>query len=333
MEGCDNRKQMSTISKLASAYHNLAVLLDAGVPILRSLDTVTEGLQGNLKRAFRELRASASDGNTLAESMARRSNVFAELDVMLVETAETAGKLPESFNMLSDWYGFRNRMTRLILSGLLLPLLVLNIAAFVAPLPRFILGGLTLGGYLFESVSILACIYVPAGIIVVVLILSRKTAELRRIVDIIALRIPLLGKGIWQLSICRYCRAFNMLHKAGVPITECLSKATAATGNSVVSELFRGGAVSAAAGNVAHEGFSRELPSEYLDLWRVGEESGELDKTVDKIAEIAGDRAEHLLKQFGLWLPRFVYVLVCVILIMQIFKLAATMLGYSSGGF
>ena len=96
-----------------------------------------------------------------------------------------------------------------------------------------------------------------------------------------------------------------MLYKAGVPITECAVKAPELTGNLVISGLFKGCAASAAAGNITCDGFSRRLPLEYLDLWQTGEQIGELDKMVDKIAEIAADRAEHLFTEFARWLPRF----------------------------
>ncbi len=75
-------------SKFALIYHDLAVLLDAGLPILKSLDTVSEGLQGHLRKIFSNLSKSVSKGNTFADSMAEYPKVFDRLDVMLVKLAE-----------------------------------------------------------------------------------------------------------------------------------------------------------------------------------------------------------------------------------------------------
>ncbi|MGD2095570.1 MAG: type II secretion system F family protein, partial [Phycisphaerales bacterium] len=112
------------------------------------------------------------------------------------------------------------------------------------------------------------------------------------------------------------------LYKAGLPIKECATQATELTGNMAVSDMFRGGVASIEAGKTAYEGLSRKLSKEYLELWYIGEETGELDKTVDKIAEISGDKAELFFTQIAKWLPRLAYVLVCIILIIQIFRTA-----------
>ena len=115
-----------------------------------------------------------------------------------------------------------------------------------------------------------------------------------------------------------------MMYKSGVPIIQCASNAPKLTGNAVISGLFQGGAVSTKAGSIISEGFSNNLPSEYLELWRTGEESGGLEKMIDKIAEISGDKAEHLFTEFSKWFPRIVYYLVCIFVIIQILRLATS---------
>jgi len=151
-----------------------------------------------------------------------------------------------------------------------------------------------------------------------------NTGLFRRLLDALILRIPLLGQAVRQLSICRYCRGFNMLYKAGVPIKDCAAQATELTGNLIIADMFKGGATSIAAGKMAFEGFSNRLPLDYLNIWQTGEQIGELDKMVDKIAEISGDRAELLFTEFAKWLPRLIYALVAVVLIIQIFKMAGS---------
>ncbi|MFB0525187.1 MAG: type II secretion system F family protein, partial [Phycisphaerae bacterium] len=120
--------------KLAVAYYNLSIMLDAGMPLLRSLDTTAAGLKGNLKNAFSVLAKRASAGDSLAETMRKHPWVFAPLDVMLVEVAEMSGNLPQSLKHLSQWYEFCNRLKHIIISGLLLPAVIITIAAPIIPL-------------------------------------------------------------------------------------------------------------------------------------------------------------------------------------------------------
>jgi type II secretory pathway component PulF len=315
---------MSVTKKLPTIYHNLSTLIEAGVPILKSLDSITEGLQGRLKKIFSGLRESISLGYNIADSMAKYPKVFAGLDVMLIKAAEISSELPKCFKLLSHWYEFRNRMKKKILSGLLLPFFIIHAAVIIIPLPAMILGETSMAEYIAIVVGVLGFLYLSIAIFFVVTKFIGNSGSTRFFFDALTLKVPLLGKAVKELSICRYCRGFNMMYKAGVPITECAAKALQLTGNTVISSLFQGGAASTAAGNIISEGFSYKLSSEYLDLWRTGEETGELEKMEDKVAEIAGNKSDHLFTEFAKWFPRFVYLLVCVFLILQIFRLATS---------
>jgi type IV pilus assembly protein PilC len=312
---------MTKTSKRAAFYHDLAVMLEAGLPILRSLDTVTSGLEGRLKKVFGDVRKSVSQGDSISEAMAKHKRAFGKLDVLLVHAAETSGNLPESFKSLADWYEFVSRLHRKMKAGLIFPILILNIAAFIVPLPRMVMGYMTLSEYFFSAFIVLAKFYMSFFMLFIIYKLMRSNRGLNQIMDILLIKIPILGKALFQLSICRFCRAFNILYKAGVPITESLTQATELTGNTVISGLFKGGAINTAAGNAAWEGFSKRLPPEYINLWQIGEETGGLEKTVDKIAEISGDNAYLLLSLCARWFPIIVYIIICIWMIIQYFKL------------
>ena len=318
---------MSSKTRLAQAYYDLSVMIDAGVPILRSLDIVIEGRQGYLKRVLTQIRASISKGSDLAAALAEHRNVFPVLDRMLIEAAETSGAMGASFKMLSEWHEFVHRITRRLIIGLIYPFLILHIAAFVFPLPSFILDGMTLEGYLLKAARILMFLYIPTAIVIVCLRLRERVPALGVPLDIIALRIPVLGQAVYHMSVCRYAKAFAMMYAAGVPIAEVTERATRATGNAVVARLFAGGAESVRAGGLAWEGYSRRLPPQYLHLFEIGEETGELDKTADKIAEIAGDRADLFFTAFARWLPVVVYVIIAAVLIYMIFALFGRVYG------
>lgn len=309
-------------SKLALIYHDLAVLLDAGLPIIKSLDTVSKGLQGHLRKIFSSLTKSVSQGNTFADSMAKYPKVFARLDLMLVKSAELSGELPNCFKMLSNWYEFRNRIKGILISGLILPILIFHIMVFIVPLPSMVLGKISTTEYMMQIAKVLGLLYLLIGITLAVYHSVPNNGLFRTLLDALILRIPILGQAVRQLSICRYCRGFNMLYKAGVPIKDCAAQATELTGNLIIADIFQGGAASIAAGNMAYKGFSNRLPLDYFNIWQTGEQIGELDKMVDKIAEIAGDRAELLFTEFAKWLPRLLYALVAVVLIIQILKMA-----------
>jgi len=305
---------------LAPAYHNLSIMLDAGVPLLRSLNTVGSGLDLRLQRDFLKLAESASKGTPLAETMAQSPKIFDPVDVMLIKAAETSGSLPESFKLLSQWHESSQRIRRKILSGMALPILLIHVMAFIVPVPGFVLGGWQIKLYLISVVEILSVFYIPAAIIFVILRMTPRTGPLRRLLDRLTLKIPLLGRAVYKLALSRYCWVFHMLIKAGVPITDCAEKAAAAAGNAVVTDLVKPAAASTKAGRPASDGLSTELPLDFLDIWRVGEETGKLDDVTKRLADNNAEAAEFWLNEFARWLPRLVYFLVCLLMIYYIFK-------------
>jgi len=309
-------------SPYALIYHDLAVLLDAGVPTLKSLNIISEGLKGRMKIIFSDLSKSVSQDNTFADSMAKHPKAFARLDLMLVKSAELSGELPNCFKMLSKWYEFKQRIKGILISGFMLPFMILHIMVFIVPLPALVLGKSSISEYLIGIATTLGSLYVFIGILLILYHSMPDTGIFRRLLDALTLRIPILGLAVRQLSICRYCRGFSMLYKAGLPIAQCARQATELTGNLIIADIFKGAAASIEAGNSAYEGFSRRLALDYLNLWQTGEEIGELDRMSSKIAEISGDRAELLFTEFAKWLPRLFYAMICLVMIIQILKQA-----------
>ena len=312
---------MGRAKELAIAYHELAIMLDAGMPMLKSLATVAGSFEGRTGRGFAALEEGVGRGSSVSETMKKHANLFASLDVMLVDAADTSGSLPLAFKMLSEWYDFCGRLKGVIISGLALPFMILHVAAFVGPLPFLLMGRMGIGGYIYQVLTTLAVFYVPAGVIFYIWRVMPSRGAVRRAFDFMVLKI--FGAAVRRLALSRYCRAFYMLYKAGVPITQCAQKASGVTGNLVVAELLKGGARSAEAGNLVCEGFSARLPADFLNLWRIGEESGELDKCLKKLADNTSDTAEHLLVEYARWLPRLIYFLVMVLLVMMILRGAA----------
>lgn len=307
----------------ATAYHNLSIMLDAGLPTLRALDTAVAGLRGHLPRVFSRLSQAVSKGEPLAQTMAKYPSTFAPLDVTIIDAAETSGSLPEAFKLLSDWYTFTDRMKRRMLSGLMLPLVVLSIAAFVSPGPDFLLGKITSVQYLGSVVKTLAIFFVPAMLVFIGMSLTKQQGLFRTIFDYAILRVPMFGRVIYKLAISRFCRAFYMLYKAGVPIIQSVDKAALVSGNAKIRSMLRGGVDSAKAGDQVSIGFSKKLPPEFIQIWQIGEESGSLDNCSKRLADIYADSAEMMLTELANWLPKIAYFLVILMIVYQIIMMAS----------
>jgi type IV pilus assembly protein PilC len=304
---------MTARIRLAQAYFDLATLLDAGLPILRCLDILIQGQQGGLRRALAHVRDTLSRGSSLAESMDRHRTLFPEMDRMLIQAGETAGTVGRSLRLLSEWHEFVHRITRRMMLAMFYPFMLFSAAACVLALPGLVLGQVTIWGYLRQVVGFLLFLYLPVLVVVVFVLLRERVPLLKWPLDLLALKVPVLGQAIYQASICRYARVFAMLYQAGVPIAEAAERATRVAGNALVARQFAGARESVRQGGPASEGFSARLPVEYRSLWQIGEETGDLDKTAAKIAEISGDRADLYFTTFATGLPKVIYFVLLAI--------------------
>ena len=301
-------------------YYNLSTMLDAGVPILRTLEVARQGSRRGIKRIISKIEETVRQGNTLAEAMKMHPKTFSHFDLSAIDAAERAGGLAEVFKLLSEWHEFVKKIRNRILSGLVLPAGILVIAAFVAPLPFLFLRSYSLSQSILESIRILATFIVPAAILYAIIKYTPKTGYLRYIIDSIALWIPILGKAIRYLAVSRYCSTFYILTKAGVPVVDTAFSATDACTNAVIADRLRGGALSARNGQPMSEGFREPISEGFIELWKVAEESGQMEQAVKKLADLNADSALLKFEQFGYWLPRFIYVLICIMIISLIFR-------------
>ncbi|MBN1393026.1 MAG: type II secretion system F family protein [Sedimentisphaerales bacterium] len=285
-------------AKLASVYGQLATLLGAGMPMTRSLDIIVNGCRGRLKKVFSAIDRDIGQGSQLHEAMAEHKSVFAPFDVAICRAAEQSGNLAESMKMLEQWYDFRAGMIRMLLSGLAYPLFILHIGFFLGPLPSAILGKTSWDTYFGNVLTALALLWGIVFVLFWLLKLLPQRGIVRKVFDFFLLQIPLLGRAIRDMAYARFCRSFYMLYSSGIPIVDAASTAVNMSGNAVVTMRLEGGAESVCSGEVMHKGFSKSVPMEIRNLWEVGEESGELDKTSRKLADMYLDSSQRWFKEF-----------------------------------
>ena len=318
---------------LALAYQNLSTMLEAGVPLVRSLNTITSGLEPRVRKAFAAVAEGVSKGNSLADTMRLNPRVFSPLDVMLIDAGETSGNLAELVGLLARWHELAGRMLRKMLMGFTLPVVVLTVAAFVAPVPNLVLGGWNFGSYLSTVAGILLSFWIPAAMIVLVIRATPRTGPLRRALDHLVLRVPLLGRAMYKLALGRFLWVFHAMCKAGVPLTDCCNMAISASGNAAVGDMFRPAAERVKAGEPMGQALPRRLPAEVVEMWKVGEETGNLDEVTRRLAEQSIEAAEFWLAEFVRWFPRFVYFLICLVMIYFVFQGYSQIYGNLLGGF
>ncbi len=304
-------------------YYNLSMLLNSGAPILRAISAAAQGLCGKYRRVASQMAEEVRQGQMLSDSMERHGKCFDPFDIEMIRTGEETGQLPEMLAELSRWHEFRRQNRRTIGAGMNLPIFILHTAALVIPVvshPRFWQGGRELMAYLLGVVGVLLFFYIPTAAILGILFLTPRRGPLRRVLDVLVMGIPVIGSAVANLSISRYSKVFAMTYGAGIPIVRASRQAANACGNWLMYKRFSGATQKAQAGENMSEGFARSLDYEFRETWKVGEESGELDRSAERLGKLYAQRAEFKFQMIAQWTPRIVYALICIYMVYKIFE-------------
>lgn len=289
-------------------YQNFSTLLDSGVPLLRALEVVRNSARGRCKRAMRIVEADVRTGRPLSESM-NDHRCFKPLDIGLIATGEETGQLAEVAAELGRWYEFCARMRSTIIGGLAYPALLIHSAAFIAPLIPAFLAGFNFDHYWQDVFGILAVFYVPLLVVLGIIYLTPRRGPLRMGLDKLLLMVPALGSAIKKLSASRYSTVFSMMYGGGIPILKAARQAPDACGNMIMARRFEGGAEAVERGQNMSEGFPRSLGEDFICIWQVGEESGDLDRSAARLGSRLAEEAERRITLIAQLLPRIIYIL------------------------
>ena len=295
----------------------LAALVDAGVPIVRSLDLMASQQRLPMfKRALLQIGLDVNQGTAMATAMRQWPKVFDKLSIAMVEAGEAGGVLDESLKRLAKLLEDNARLQNQIKGALGYPVAVLAIAILVflgmtifliptfagifedlgAELPLFTQLMVDLSALLRSSFSLLIA---GAGLIGIWLI-SRyyATHNGRRVIDRLILKLPLFGDLIMKTATAQFCRIFSSLTRAGVPILMSLEISSETAGNAIISDAILESRNRVQEGVLLSAALIRQkvLPDMALSMLAIGEETGEMDQMLSKVADFYEDEVSAAVK-------------------------------------
>ena len=317
---------------IATAYGQMADLLNAGVPMLRTLETlVRAGANRNLCEVFLRVRDDVAAGKTLAEAMGEHPTVFTPLHCAMIRAGERGGFLEEVLGNLADYIERQDELRSrvrgamiypvvLTLIGVILITLVLVILVpkfkkfFVnvsLPMPTVVL--FALSDLLVEQLPLLVSLLVLA----VIGIRAILRSEFGRLLwDRWRLKLPLVGGPMRMVSITRFCRILGTLLANGVPILQSLAISKDATGCSILAGGIEVAAENVKAGEPLADPLSKVglFPDEIIEMIAVGEESNQLEKVLLQIASTVERRTSRQVDQMMRLIEPLILVLLAAVI-------------------
>ena len=357
------------LKQLTQFTRQLSTLQDAGLPILRSLQILEQQQKpGLLKNVLGEVSGDVEGGATLSEAMAKHPKAFDRLYTNMVAAGEAGGVLDVILRRLADFMESSEKLKRKVKGAMVYPVAVILFAMgivtgiMITVVPKFKdifkdfetgMPGVTLmllkmsdfvvgkkdlaSGERVDTLPGWIIILVSPVAIFLLFKLIRQSKTGSYAMDAVSLRIPILGQILGKTAVARFTRTLGTLIAAGVPILEALSITRETSGNAVFAKAL----------GLVHdsiregESFAQPLRASkvvdglVVNMIDVGEETGELDKMLYKVADNYDDEVDALVGSLvSLLEPVIVVVLGGIVgfIVIALFLPLVKLIGAVTGG-
>lgn len=282
-----------------------ATLIDAGLPILRSLAILQEQVESAVfKEKIGKIARDIESGSTLSDALSKHPKVFDNLYVNMVRAGEIGGVLEAVLNKIAEFLEKRQAIIGKVRSAMMYPIVVVFLAACIVSfiliviVPKFKDIYDQLGAelplptqMLVQAGNVLATQthWVILGIVGLFFLLkkinSTKGGKYR--LDQIKLKVPVFGQLFRKSAIVRFAGTLSTLITSGVPILQALDICRETSGNEVVTRALNDVYDSVKDGETIHEPLSKckVFPPLVVHMVAVGEETGAIDQMLSKVAE------------------------------------------------
>lgn len=296
----------------------LATLQDAGLPILRSLNILEEQSKpGPLKNALATVGDDVEGGATLSEAMAKHPKVFNRLYVNMVAAGETGGVLDVILIRLAEFMEKAQKLKARIKGALIYPTVVITFAVaivtmimvvvvpkfeeifrdFDTPLPKVTLMLIDTSTWFVSGTppGWAVVLFSPVALFIFFKLMKQSKGG-RFAMDTVLLKVPVAGQIAGKSSVARFARTLGTLVNAGVPILEAINITKETSGNEVFARALGKVHDSIREGETFADPLraSKVVDGIVVNMVAVGEETGELDKMLIKVADNYDEEVETL---------------------------------------
>lgn len=299
--------------ELVVMTRQLSTLIDAGLPLLRSVNVLIAQLKPcKLRDILREVASDVQSGSTFAEALAKHPKQFDRLYVNMVRAGEVGGLLETVLQRLAIFMERREALKRRVKGALIYPIAVILIAGGIVSflllkvVPVFADIFTEFGGDLPAPTKVL----IAAGDFMIYkwwilltalcwtiigLKLAMRSKQIKRVFDRIILKVPLIGDLVTKVAVARFARTLGTLITSGVPILQALKITRETIGNEVIQNAVDTVHESVKEGDTiaAPLDKSKVFPPMVVNMIDVGEETGSLDAMLVKVADIYDAEVEN----------------------------------------
>lgn len=317
LEGIGQRFKKIRVEDIIIFNLQLANMLDSGLTILDSLNTISTQLENKkLKEIIGEVARAVEGGSLFSDALSKHPEIFSTLFIGMVRAGEASGNLNKVLKRFSIYIEQQEDLRQKIKSALLYPaiLLIAGIAVIILivsfvmpkfvdiftkanvalPLPTIILYAVGLG---LKRFWYLAVLVICLGVVIIKMYVRTERGRLK--FDQLKLKAPVIGPLARKVVISRFSRTLATLLDSGVPVLQSLDIVRHVVGNEVIARVVQNVRDSIEEGERLAQPLriSQEFPPDTVQMIFVGEETGKLGNMLDKIADFYDTAVGYSIKK------------------------------------
>ena len=305
-------KHKVKLADLTIFTQQLGSMLDAGLPLVTSLDALQEQTDDPVFRIIiREVKTDIASGNSFSDSVKKFPKGFNNLFTSMVEAGEASGQLSEILQKVSAYFEDSVKLTKKVKSALMYPIAVILLAIalvnvlLIFVIPTFKEMFTDMGANLPMPTQMLIdlsdwlkgnILFVIIGGVVFWKVMGKflGTPRGRVIKDKTLFRLPIVGGLSQKISVSRFCRTFAILLRSGVPILKALDIVSRASGNTYIESACKDISRVINQGGQVSEILEQKpyFPPMVKHMTRAGEQTGKMDTMFDKISDFYDSEIE-----------------------------------------
>ncbi len=282
-----------------------SVMIGSGVPLVRCLSILQVQMENPaFQKVVAQIRSDVEGGSTFSGALGKHPRVFDNLFVNLVKAGEAGGILDKILHRLAGYLEKSEELKAKVKGALTYPVVVLSIAflvvlalvMFVLPQFKSIFSSMnvelpavtTMLLALSDTMQEWWLVILPSlALVPFAVVQFFRSSQGQRVFDTNILRVPAIGMLMRKVAVARFTRTLGTMISSGVPILQALEVTAATAGNIVIKEAVDKTRASIREGESIADPLktSGVFPPMVVQMIAVGEETGELDKMLMKIAE------------------------------------------------
>lgn len=290
---------------IAMLTRQLATMMKAGVPLVQSFDIVSDGLENKgLQELVMSIRNDIASGNSFAASLQKHPKYFDNLYCNLVDSGEKAGALEQMLDRIALYLEKTELLKKKVKKAMTYPIAVVVVAIVVTAIllikvvPQFesLFQGFGAELPVFTQMVVRLSEWLQAWWFIVLLGIAsviflfkeanRRSQKFSDFVDKYVLKLPVVGEILDKSAVAKFGRVLSTTFAAGVPLVDALDSVAGATGNAVYRDAIDRIKNDVSSGTQLQASMRQQdvFPVMAVQLTAIGEESGNLDEMLEKVA-------------------------------------------------